>query len=194
MPLVDPPESIRWWLRPGLWLARRFTGKDPLPARLLAHAPKAAIGFGIFELTAAHAPADLDARSLAAARIVASTIAGCPFCIDMIAATWRSAGFSVDELGALFADASRADGLFSALEPRARAAARYAVVLTATPVHVPDDVAQALRAVFDAREIVVLSAAIAQVNAWARFNHGLGVPAAGFFDERACPVKLPVGH
>jgi hypothetical protein len=30
---------------------------------------------------------------------------------------------------------------------------------------------------------------IAQVNFWSRFGQGLGVPAAGFFDESACPVR-----
>jgi alkylhydroperoxidase family enzyme len=77
------------------------------------------------------------------------------------------------------------------LEPRARIAARYAAALTQTPVRVGDELAQALRATFTPREIVVLAATIAQVNTWARFNHGLEVPAAGFFDAASCPVALP---
>jgi alkylhydroperoxidase family enzyme len=47
----------------------------------------------------------------------------------------------------------------------------------------------ALKEHFSAREIVVLATTIAQVNFWSRFNQGLGVPAAGFFDETACPVR-----
>lgn len=205
MPLVDPPKRVRWWLRPALWLAARITGKDPLPGRLLAHAPKVAMGFGVFELLSAHAPADLDGRALAAARIVASVIAGCPFCIDMNAATWRTAGLTADELAALFEGAAEATSATrtssdsfssSALEPRIRLVARYAAALTQTPVHVSDELADALRRSFSARETVVLAATIAQVNTWARFNHGMGVPAAGFFDAASCPVslRLPAGH
>jgi hypothetical protein len=32
------------------------------------------------------------------------------------------------------------------------------------------------------------------VNFWSRFNQGLGVPAAGFFDERACAVEGGTAH
>jgi hypothetical protein len=43
--------------------------------------------------------------------------------------------------------------------------------------------------VFSPKEVVVLAVAIAQVNFWTRFNQGLEVPAAGFFDESVC--RLP---
>lgn len=185
--LIDPPTRIPFWLRPGLWLARRITGKDPLPGRMLAHAPKAAVGFGVFELLAAHAPRDLDARTLAAARIAASAVTGCPFCIDMNAATWTDAGLSRDELVALLDEANE----LAACDARTRAAALYARALSRTPVVVDSALGALVKGAFTPREIVVLAAAIAQVNAWARFNHGLGVPAAGFFDERACGVALP---
>jgi AhpD family alkylhydroperoxidase len=168
-----------------LWLAARMTGKDPLPARLLAHFPKGAVGAGVFELTAASAPADLDARSLAVARIVASAVAGCPFCVDMNAATWKNAGLEPAELRALIAlDV----GAWPALGARESVAARYATALSRTPVEVDEALADALRERFTPREIVVLAATIAQVNYWSRFNQGLGVPAAGFFDEAACRV------
>ena len=45
---------------------------------------------------------------------------------------------------------------------------------------VPAALQAVLRQVFTDRELVVLATTIAQVNYWARFNHGLGVPAAGF--------------
>ncbi len=81
-----------------LWLVRRVTGKDPLPARLLARFPKGAVGAGIFEATAAHGPGDLDTRLLSIARIVASAIAGCPFCIDMNEATYERSRISSADL------------------------------------------------------------------------------------------------
>jgi AhpD family alkylhydroperoxidase len=184
--LVEPPARAPLLLRPLLWLARRITGKDPLPGRLLAWFPKGALGAGVFEAAAAGAPGDLDGRSLAAARIVASAVAGCPFCLDMNAATWKRAGLTVSELEALV---SLRLEVLPAMGPRVEAAARYAEALSRTPVTVPDAVQARLRASFTPREIVVLATTIAQVNFWSRFNQGLGVPSAGFFDESVC--RLP---
>jgi len=172
-----------------LWLARRLTGKDPLPARLLAHFPKGAVGVGLFELTAAGAPGDLDGRSLAVARIVASAVSGCPFCLDLNAATWGQAGLRPEELAVLFGEDQ---GAYSRLGPREATAASYARALSLTPVVLPPALRGALLEHFTPREVVVLATTIAQVNYWTRFNQGLGVPAAGFFDESACrlPARL----
>lgn len=186
--LVSPPRRVPWYLRLGLWWARRATGKEPLPGRLLAHFPRGAVGAGLFELGAAHAPRDLGARELAAARLVASATAGCAFCIDMNAAGSAEAGLSTDELVALLTlDTSR----WTALGPREALAARYAHALSSTPVAVPLELQSALREAYSDREIVVLATTIAQVNYWARFCNGLGVPLAGFFDERACSLPMP---
>ena len=56
------------------------------------------------------------------------------------------------------------------------------------PVEVDPALVAELTSRFSAREVVVLASTIAQVNFWTRFNQGLGVPAAGFFDERACAL------
>lgn len=186
--LVQPPARPPWYLRPALWLARRMTGKDPLPGRLLAWAPKAAFSVGLFEAAAPHGPNDLDTRVLAIARIVASAVGGCPFCVDMNAATWQRAQLSVDELKALLAvDETK----WTTLAPRELAAARYAKSLSATPVLVDDTLRTQLTALFSPKELVVLAHTIAQVNYWTRFNQGLGVPAAGFFDESVCALPAP---
>lgn len=186
--VVQPPSRLPLVLRPFLWVARRITGKDPLPGRLLAWFPKGAVGVGLFEATAAGAPGDLDGRSLAAARIVASAVAGCPFCLDMNAATWQRAGLSAAELKTLV---TLELGAWPALGPRVEAAARYADALSRTPVVLPPDVLARLTANFTEREIVVLATTIAQVNFWSRFNQGLGVPSAGFFDESVCQLPRP---
>ena len=182
--LVTPPKRVAWFLRPALWLAKRLTGKDPLPGRLLAHFPKGALGVGVFEALAASAPRDLDARMLAVARITASVVGGCPFCVDMNAATWKKAGLTPSELSDLFA--RRASPSLSARE---HLAARYAQALSSTPIQLDETLTHALREALSERELVVLATTIAQVNFWTRFNQGLGVPAAGFFDESVC--KLP---
>lgn len=181
---IEPPKPAPWYLRPMLWLARKTTGKDPLPARLLAHFPKGAIGAGVFELTAAGAR-DLDARTLAVARIVASVVAGCPFCVDMNAATWQRASLTPDDLRVLFRPDERR---FEAIGAKEACAARYARALSLTPVVVTPELEGELRLAFSEREIVVLATTIAQVNYWSRFNQGLGVPAAGFFDESVCSL------
>lgn len=186
--VVEPPAHLPFVLRPFLWLARRITGKDPLPGRLLAHFPKGALGVGAFEAAAAGAPADLDARSLAIARIVSSAVAGCPFCLDMNAATWKRAGLTDAELVALVE--VRRDG-WERLGPREHAAARYAEALSKTPVVLDDALTKELRARFSPKELVVLATTIAQVNFWSRFNQGLGVPSAGFFDESVCRLPGP---
>lgn len=184
--VIPPPASPPWYLRPALWLTRRITGKDPLPARLLTLFPKGALGAGLFEVLTAHAPGDLDGRSLACARIAASAASGCPFCLDMNAATWRDAGLTPAELEAIGAgEPSR----LSTLGPREATAARYAIALSRTPVEVDAALRRDLAAHFSPREIVVLATTIAQVNYWSRFNQGLGVPSAGFFDPSVC--RLP---
>ncbi len=180
--LVDLPRRIRWYLRPGLWIAARIAGREPVPARLLAHAPKLAVGAGVFEALAA-GPAELERRLLAVARIAASVACGCPFCVDMNAATWKRAGLAPGELEALLNE--RPVGF---LGYRDRLAAEYARVLSRTPIALDADLSEALVATFDAREMVVLAATIAQVIYWSRFNQGLGVPSAGFFDPAACKV------
>lgn len=185
-PLIAPPAAPPLLLRPFLWLARRLTGKDPLPGRLLAWFPKGAIGAGVFEACAAGAPGDLEGRVLAAARVVASAVTACPFCLDMNAATWRRAGLAGEELDALVHLRREA---WAPLGERVQLAAQYAEALSRTPIELSPPLTSALTAAFSPRELVVLATTIAQVNYWARFNQGLGVPSAGFFDESVC--RLP---
>ncbi len=174
--LVPPPKRVPLLLRPALWLARRMTGKEPMPARLLAWWPKGAFGSGLFELPAA-GPKDLDARCLAVARLVASRTAGCPFCVDMNAAAAARGALTAPELDAVLLGTP---GDFAALGHREAAAAEYAHALSRTPVELPEALRARLRAAFTPRELVVLASTIAQVNFWSRFNQGLDIPAAGF--------------
>ncbi len=58
---------------------------------------------------------------------------------------------------------------------------RYAVALTATPVELGDDLFEALRAHFDARQLVELTSGIAWENYRARFNHAFACEAEGIF-------------
>lgn len=175
--LFEPPARPPWYLRPALWLARRVTGKDPLPARMLTHYPKGALAAGLLEALSSHAPGDLDARTLKLARLAASVTAGCAFCIDMNAGGHDEAGVGREEVEALIAGA-----VPPGLAARERVAVAFAQALSRTPVVVDAELREDLRARFSARDAVVLATTIAQVNYWARLNRGLGVPAAGFYE------------
>jgi len=87
----------------------------------------------------------------------------------------RKAGISDAKLFAL-ADFESSD-LFT--EPE-KLALRYAVILTVTPVDVPDDFFAQLRRHFSDAQLVELTSAIAWENYRARFNHAFGIEAEGF--------------
>ncbi len=103
----------------------------------------------------------------------------------MNAAGWREAGLTGAELESLL-QLDRPS--WEHLGPRELVAARYAEALSRTPVQLDEQLISALRAAFGEREIVVLALTVAQVNFWSRFNQGLGISAAGFFDESACAL------
>jgi 4-carboxymuconolactone decarboxylase len=70
-------------------------------------------------------------------------------------------------------------------------ALRYAVAMTATPVELPDDLFEALRALFDQRQLVELTSAIAWENYRARFDHAFGCGSEGFSEGAFCVVQNP---
>ena len=189
--MIPAPTKIPLLLRPAIWLARRMTGKDPRVARMLAHFPKAAVAGGLLELLSAHAPGDLDARTLKLARLAASVTAGCPFCIDMNANEHDVAGISRAELGAIV-EREPTRVTFTARE---LAVVELAIAMSSTPVRIGDELRARLTAELTPREIVALTTAIAQVNYWARLNQSLDIPAAGFFfaEGDAC-LALPDLH
>jgi AhpD family alkylhydroperoxidase len=182
------PKPAPLLLRPLVWLAERIAGGPLMPARLLAMSPKLALGAGLLEALSASAPRDLDARSLATARLVASAVVGCPFCLDMNAATWRRAGLSAADLEHIW---SMEPARWLQLGPREAVAARYAYALSQTPVSLDDALRQALLERFSEREIVVLATTISQVNLWSRFGEGLGVAPLGLAQASQCPVAPP---
>ena len=64
--------------------------------------------------------------------------------------------------------------------------------MTATPVHVPDDLFAALRRRFSDAQLVELTSAIAWQNYSARFDHAFAIEAEGFSEGAFCP--LPAGQ
>lgn len=93
----------------------------------------------------------------------------------------RQAGVTLDQLAAL-TDFENAE-VFSELE---KLVLRYADAMTKTPVEVSDELFQALKAHFDARQLVELTSSIAWENYRARFDHAFGIEAEGFFKGALC--------
>ena len=69
---------------------------------------------------------------------------------------------------------------YTALE---RVVLQYAVVMTETPVNVPDELFAELRGHFNERELVELTSSIAWENYRARYDHAFGVESEGFMAD-----------
>ena len=63
---------------------------------------------------------------------------------------------------------------------------RYTVVMTNTPVEVPDELFVQLGDQFDHRQLVELTSCIAWENYRARFDHAFGIEAEGFSEGGQC--------
>lgn len=175
---IKPPEKIPFYLKFGIWLTKKFTGKDLLPPKLLAWYPKAAISSGILESLVAHGKKDLDKRILKIVRIQTSFAVSCPFCIDMNSHEYEEAGLSKNELLALQGKIDfQGVNTFSRKEILA---IKYTKYISQTPLSFPASFIKELKENFNEREILILASTAAQVNYWARLLQALGVPPAGF--------------
>ena len=94
---INPPARIPFWLRIGILISERITGKTMLPARILAWYPRAAVGSGVLESLVAHEDGQMDKRMLKLIRMTASFAVACPFCIDMNSFEYRGCGISDEE-------------------------------------------------------------------------------------------------
>ena len=183
---IDPPARIPFWLRIGILVSERITGKTMLPARILAWYPKAAIGSGVLESLVAHEDGQMDKRMLKLIRMTASFAAACPFCIDMNSFEYQDCGISDEEAEALRLHAD--PETVPTFSERERLAILYSRLISQTPLSFPPDVVERVKSAFSEREMVILSSTAAQVNYWARLIQALGIPPAGF--NEACEVKI----
>jgi alkylhydroperoxidase family enzyme len=182
---INPPSHIPFYLRIGIWVSKKITGKEMLPARLLAWYPKSAIGSGVLEALVAHRDKDLDERILKIVRIQTSFAVSCPFCIDMNTYQYKQSQITDDELMVLQGRKNMdAVNTFSARE---RLAMQYARLVSQTPLQFPRDFIEELKRYFSEREMVILASTAAQVNYWARLIQALGIPPAGFSNQ--CDIQ-----
>jgi AhpD family alkylhydroperoxidase len=177
---IDPPGRTPLLLKIGIWISEKITGKEMLPARILAWYPKVAIGSGILESLVAHHDGKLDERMLKLVRVAASFAAACPFCIDMNSYDFHSVGITEDEMLALRGKLEL-DSV-STFSARERLAIQYSRLVSQTPLKFYPDFIEQVKSNFNEREIVILASTAAQVNYWARLIQALGIPPAGFSD------------
>ena len=175
---IDPPVRTPIFLKLGIWISEKITGKRMLPARILAWYPKAAIGSGILEALVAHHDGKLDERMLKLVRMGASFAAACPFCVDMNSYDYQAVGITEDEVlvlrGKLEPDS------VPTLSAREKLAVQYSRLVSQTPLKFYPDFIEQVKASFSEREMVILASTAAQVNYWARLIQALGIPPAGF--------------
>jgi alkylhydroperoxidase family enzyme len=175
---IEPPQAIPLYLKFGIWISERVTGRRMLPARILAWYPKAALGSGLLESLVAHRDGKLDERMLKLVRMSASHAAACPFCIDMNSDQHVSFGITDEEVSALRGQKSLAE--VASFSARERLAVEYARQVSQTPLKFYPDFIDQIKASFTEREMVILASTAAQVNYWARLIQALGIPPAGF--------------
>jgi alkylhydroperoxidase family enzyme len=182
---IDPPKSIPFYLKIGIWISKIITGRDLLPGKLLAWYPKMAISSGIMEALVAHKDKTLDKRILKLVRLMTSFSVACPFCIDMNYYDYDQYGITREELAALQGRIELS--LIKTFSVRELIAMEYAVLISQAPLFFEQDFIEKLKANFSDREIVILAGTAAQVNYWARLLQAMGVPAAGFSEH--CDIK-----
>lgn len=106
---------------------------------------------------------------------------GCEFCLDIGSMVARGTGAGERQL--LELESFRESDAFS---PEEKLALEYAEAMTATPAEIPDELFERLRARWDERQLVELTAAIALENYRGRFNHAFGLGAQRFSDGAVC--------
>ena len=182
---INPPARIPFWLKIGILISERITGKTMLPARILAWYPKVALGSGLLEALVAHEDGQMDKRMLKLIRMSASFSAGCPFCIDMNSFEYQDCGISDEEAEALRLQS--APETVPTFSERERLAILYSRLISQTPLTFPPEVVEGVKSEFSKREMVILASTAAQVNYWARLIPALGIPPAGFSAE--CEIR-----
>jgi AhpD family alkylhydroperoxidase len=181
MTRIDAPRRLGPFGRLAGWMSKRMYGRTPEPFFVTAHHPGILRGYGMFEWESERANT-VDEKLKDLAMIKAAALVGCEWCLDIGSAIGRKAGISPEQLADLpcYRDSDRFDDT-------EKLVLDYATAITATPSDVEDELFDALRARFDERQLVELTAAIAIENYRARFNWAFGIEPQGF-TQGACAV------
>jgi 4-carboxymuconolactone decarboxylase len=166
---------------------RKFGGKLPEPIALMAHQPVLMSGYSAFELAFERAHrASPKLRALAECK--AAALAGCEWCLDFGSVLARGVGITEQQLRDL--PSFRDSDAFDADE---KLVLEYAEGISKTPVDVPEELFERMRARFDEAQIVELTYAAAIENFRARFNWALGIGSQDYSEGAFCMVPEPAG-
>jgi alkylhydroperoxidase family enzyme len=182
MARIEAPKRTGPITRLTLWMAKRQSGGTvPEPFALQAHTPRLMKGYGAFEWTfmkSHRAPERLKAL----AELKAAALCGCEWCMDF--GSWLSqstAGVTEEQLREL-PDYRQSD----AFDEDEKLVLEYAECISRTPVDVPDELFDRLRARFDEAQLIELTYAAAIENMRARFNWALGIDSQGYSEGAVC--------
>ena len=160
--------------------SRRRYGAVIDPMRVYAHNPKVMAGYAAFE-TASERSTLVDERLKHLAQVRAAMVCGCEWCLDFGSSISESAGVGEDDLRAL--PAYSTSDRFSELE---KLVLDFATGISRSPVDVPDQLFDRLRARLGPAELVELTNVIALENYRARFNWAFGIEDQGFAEGGFC--------
>jgi AhpD family alkylhydroperoxidase len=163
-------------------LTGRETGNMLAPFDAYARAPRLLFGIAMLEEATAKLHR-MPERLKVLAELKAATLTQCEWCIDIGSKIAQRTGISEEQLLAL--PDYRDSDLFDADE---KLVLDYAVGMSRTPVSVPDELFEALRARFDEAQLVELTNIIAVENMRGRFNLALGIGSAGFTEGMVCAL------
>jgi len=169
---INPPPKIPLMMRPGIWLAKKITGKDLDVSKILSWYPKTAIGSAVLESLVAHKDKTISKRMLKLVRMQASFAVSCPFCIDMNSAEYEKSNITPEELVAI--QDSNLISEVKTFSKRETLALEYARLISKSPLSFPGSFIEELKQNFTEREIVILAGTATQVNYWARLIQALG--------------------
>ena len=123
----------------------------------------------------------LERSMLELVKIRGSQINGCAYCIDMHTKDARALGETEQRIYAL--SAWRETPFFS---ERERAALEWTEAIThIAETHVPDEVYEQVRRQFDEPQLVALTFAVVEINAWNRLATTFRAPAGSYQREAA---------
>jgi alkylhydroperoxidase family enzyme len=170
--------------RLAFFFSRRLYGKVLQPLRVWALDTRLLLACGHMELAQQRAR-KMPQETKQLARMLAALQVDCPWCIDIGILESRKLDIPEAKLRALL------DYEHSALFTQEEGVVlRYAEAMTQTPLRVPDDLFDALKASYSERQIVELTFLIAWENCVARFNHALGIEADGVSGGASCLLPL----
>ena len=185
VPLAERPDRLM--SRLAYRYSRRRFGRVVDPVAAAAHHSGVLMAMGALETIAERGWGRLHHHLRWLAIQSSAMRIGCSWCTDFGYFEGMQQGVDPHKVRAV--SEWRTSALF---DDRERAVLEYAEAATATPVVIPDDLAERLHRHFGDDELVELVSWVALENLRSRFNAGLGLHSQGFSAECAVP-DAPAG-